>query len=386
MAGTTSSYDVIVTGVGSMGAAACYFLAHRGHRVLGVDQFDIPHENGSHAGQSRIIRAAYFEHPDYVPLLKRAYYHWRNFEEETGEQLYYPTGLVYYGLPGNAVIEGVKQSARIHSITVQPGADSANNKVFTIPRDHEVLFEPDAGFVRPEKTVELYNRFAEKYGAEIHTKEKVLAWKALGNGVSVTTNRASYHCKKLILSPGAWAARLAPELKDRLKVTRQVIAWIKPKRPEQFTHDRFSCWMIADPQDPGVYYGFPYLRQEEFGGPTGLKLAHHYPGIETDADRVDRGITQADKEKLEGFLDRYLPGVTESIVTAKVCLYTSTPDENFIIDCLPGYDKRVVIACGFSGHGFKFVPVVGEILADLAEKGKTEWPAGFLGLGRWRTG
>ena len=369
-----------------MGSSACYFLSQRGYKVLGIEQFSIPHDQGAHAGQSRIIRKAYFEHPDYVPLLNRAYENWKNFEDETGTQIYFRTGLVYFGGPGNIMMKGVRESASLYNVPLEkPGADSVPNRFpqFTIPQHFEILFEPEAGFVTPEKAIQLYAEQAIKYGATIHTKEKVLEWKKDGSGISITTDKNTYRCNKLIITAGAWAGKMIPGLADKIKVTRQFIAWVKPKNWDAYSLNNFPCWMIADDIKPGVYYGFPALPVAVFGCPEGLKLAHHYPGTVTDPDNVNRQTNAGDEENLKYVLDKYLPGTFDSVLSAKTCLYANSPDEHFIIDTLPGYEDHVTIACGFSGHGFKFVSVVGEILADLAIEGKTKHPIEFLNAKRF---
>jgi sarcosine oxidase len=381
-----TSFDVIVIGVGSMGSAACFFLAQRNYKVLGLEQFDIPHDQGSHGGQSRIIRKAYFEHTDYVPLLNKAYENWKNFEAETGTQIYYRTGLVYFGKPGNAMIKGVKQSASLYNIPLENLSSSVASKRFPqliIPEDFETLFEPDAGFIQPGKAITLYKDSAIKKGAEIHTKEKVLEWKKDGNRIKVTTDKKTYCSSKLIITAGAWEGKLIPGFADKIKVTRQFVAWIKPKRWNEFELNKFPCWMIADDKKPGAYYGFPILPVDTFGGPEGLKLAYHYPATETNPDTVNRQPAIEDKASLKYFLDKYMPDVFESEMASGICLYASTPDENFIIDMLPGCEGHVIIACGFSGHGFKFVSVIGEILADLATEGETTQPIDFLRLARF---
>ena len=185
------NYDVIVIGVGSMGSAACYWLAKRGHKVLGLEQFEIPHEQGSHTGQSRIIRKAYFENSDYVPLLNRAYENWKSLEEETATQVYFPTGLLYFGPFDHLLLQGVKQSASLYNIKldrVDTARATQRFPPFKIPGDFETLFEPGAGFVTPEKAIQLYVTQAIKNGAEILTHEKVLNWKKDGNSIVVTTN------------------------------------------------------------------------------------------------------------------------------------------------------------------------------------------------------
>ena len=366
-----------------MGSSACYYLAQRGCNVLGIEQFDISHEYGSHAGQSRIIRRAYFENSDYVPLLNRAYKNWKALEEETGNQLYFKTGLIYFGNPDQLLVQGVKQSASLYNIPLENvNTPSKRFPQFEIPNDFETLFEPEAGFITPEKAIQLYSKQAIKKGAEVHTSEKVLGWKKDGDSVVVTTNKNVYWCNKLIITAGAWAKKMIPSISDKLKITRQFVAWIKPKEWENFTLYNFPCWLMADETKPGCYYGFPIL-PENFGSPSGLKLAHHYPAAETDPDSVDRQIRIEDEADLKYVLNKYLPGVFESLISYKICLYANSPDEDFIIDNLPGYENVVSIACGFSGHGFKFVSVVGEILADLATEGKTNLPIDFLRVKRF---
>jgi sarcosine oxidase len=379
-----TSFDIIVIGVGSMGSATCYYLSKRGYKVLGLEQFDISHEFGSHAGQSRIIRKAYFEHPDYVPLLERAYENWETFEKETSEQLYLKTGLLYAGTSNNEMIKGVKRSAALYNIELEKLkiAEAAKRfSQFTFPENFEVLFEPEAGFITPEKAIRLYARQAKQNEATINTNEKVIDWKREGTNIIVRTDKGSYQCNKLIITAGAWAGKIIPGLK--IKVTRQFVAWIKTKNDDQFKLDKFPCWMIGDDLKHGCYYGFPLLDTEKFGEPAGLKLAHHFPSQKADPDDVNRQPSEFDIENLKYCLNKYLPGVFDSVLHTKICLYANSPDENFIIDKLPGHEENVSIACGFSGHGFKFASVVGEILADLAIDGKTDLPVEFLNAKRF---
>ena len=381
-----ASFDVIVIGVGSMGSATCYYLSKRGYKVLGLEQFDISHEFGSHAGQSRIIRKAYFEHPDYVPLLERAYENWKILEEGTSEQLYFKTGLLYAGTSNNEMIKGVKRSAALYNIELEILKVTDATKrfhPFAFPEDFEILVEPGAGFIPPEKAIRLYAAQAKQNGALIRPNEKVIEWKREGSNIIVTTNRDSYQCNKLIITTGAWAGKMIPGFADKIKVTRQFVAWIKPNNEKQFVLNNFPCWMIGDNEKHGCYYGFPILDTKIFGEPAGLKLAHHFPKEVTDPDKVDRRTTENDIQNLKYCLDKYLPGVFDSVLSTKICLYGNSPDENFIIDELPGFENNVSIACGFSGHGFKFASVIGEILADLAIDGKTDLPIDFLNAKRF---
>ncbi|MFN8289957.1 MAG: N-methyl-L-tryptophan oxidase [Chitinophagaceae bacterium] len=378
------SYDVIIAGTGSMGSAACYYLAKRGCRVLGLEQFpQSPHDRGSHAGQSRIIRKAYFEHPDYVPLLLRSYYHLEQLENLSGEKLFYKTGLLYSGPPDHPVMMGVKKAAEEFRIEL---SQAAQHPAFRGAGTNETLIEPHAGFLVPEKTIEVLQQQARQYGAAIQTKEKIIGWKKEGGEITVTTSGNSYQAKKLVITAGAWASQLVKGLNVPLNVTRQVLVWVQPEKPEMFLPENFPCWVIAANDTAGVWYGFPYLAGNRFPGPAGLKFALHHAADTADPDTVDRATSDEEIRSICEAAGKYFIPAHCRVVATKTCLYTNTPDEHFIIDHLPGYDKDVVIACGFSGHGFKFVPVVGEILADLALEGKTDLPAGFLRLSRFDQG
>src|SRR4030095_9654217 len=325
------------------------------------------------------------ENPDYLPLLSRAYENWKAVEEETGERLYFKTGLAYFGNPDHVMMQGVKQSASLYNIPLENFTGAFINQrfpQFTIPTSFEGLWESEAGFITPEKAIRVYAGQAIKRGAEIHSNERILKWKKNGNGVIVTTDKNTYRSQKLVITAGAWAKSMMPGLSSILKITRQFMAWIKPKRWDDFTLDNFPCWLIADDEKPGCYYGFPIL-PKALGDPQGLKFAHHYPALETDPDNVDREINAEDEGDLQYVLDRYFPGVFESLLSYKICLYANSPDEDFIIDNLPGYEDNVVIACGFSGHGFKFASVVGEVVADLVTAGKAKLPVKFLSIDRF---
>jgi sarcosine oxidase len=383
-----NQFDAIVIGVGSMGSAACFFLASRGYKVLGLEQFSSPHEQGSHGGQSRIIRKAYFEHPDYVPLLNRAYTNWTSLETITGEQVYFKTGILYCGPTDHPVMLGVEKAASLHQLQIEklPGTHITKQfPAFASRNTNYAIYEPEAGILNPGKVISGYIREAISKNARIITQEKVLDWKKDKDGIRVTTTKSTYYTRRLVITAGAWASKMIEGLQAPLRVTRQFIAWFHPRQENSFHPDTFPCWMIADHKRPGVLYGFPYLRSYEFGEPAGVKIAWHHPGIETDPDNVNRAVSTHELNELKHMIGEYIPGLADAeCVAMKTCLYTNTPDENFIIDHLPGYDNEVTIACGFCGHGFKFVSVVGEILADLAVKKATDLPIEFLGLNRFK--
>lgn len=384
-ASVNNNYDVIVLGVGSMGSATCYQLAKQGYKVLGLEQFDIPHELGSHAGQSRIIRKAYGEASDYVPLLERAYENWQTLEDETGSQVYHRTGLVYFGATDDSFLNTVKQSSAEYKIPVHTlSVAECDQKYpqFKLAKNFQRLEEPDAGLLTPERSILLFVQQALHHGAVIRTKEIVQDWASKDGTVTVKTDKGTYTAAKLVITAGAWAGKMVSGFAPKLKVTRQALAWVQPKKWHMFGLGNFPCWNIVN--NGHDFYGFPILPAGQFGGPLGLKLALHYPGGDvTDPDMVNRNMKETDEKVLVDFLNEFIPDGYESTLTMKTCLYTNTPDENFILDFLPGFDTSVVIAAGFSGHGFKFTSVIGEILADLAIKGSTSLPIAFLNAQRF---
>ena len=209
-----------------------------------------------------------------------------------------------------------------------------------------------------------------------------MKWSSFGDSVSVVSDKGTYSCDKLIITAGPWVNQHIPNLSHKLTVTRQLVSWIKPSNTGSFQHPGFPCWTLEDEHKPGIYYGFPMLTTDPFGGSAGLKLGHHTPGSSADPDSPDRTPTREEQDDLIHMLDRFMPGTFKGFYSSKVCLYTNTPDENFIIDFMPDHNN-VVIATGFSGHGFKFASVVGEILSDLAINGHTELPINFLGINRF---
>jgi sarcosine oxidase len=373
-------YDVIVVGVGAMGSATCYHLASRGVRVLGLEQFDIPHARGSSHGQSRMIRMAYYEHPDYVPLLRRAYELWDALEKETGRKLLHVTGGLYMGPPSGGLVSGSLQSARHHGLAhrlLDVKTLAYEFPQFQVPDDWQAFYEERAGFLLPERVVATYADAALRRGAELHGHEPVIAWNADAAGVSVGTPGHEYRADHVVFCGGPWSGRLLGDLGVQLLVTRQVMGWVWPRLPELFELGRFPVWAIENP-DGSLQYGFPLVE-----GSPGLKTAHHGPETPVDPDRVMRDPQPGDVETFKPALARFLPEADGPVLAMRVCLYTNSPDHHFIIDRHPNHE-RVTIACGFSGHGFKFASVVGEVLADLALDRKTKLPAQFLGLKRFR--
>lgn len=360
-------YDAIVVGLGGMGSATAYHLASRGQRVLGLERFGIPHAMGSSHGITRIIRLAYYEDPSYVPLLQRSFELWRSLQVLRSEQLLYVTGSIDAGPPGSAVFEGSLESCRLHGLPheVLTGAQVADRfPAYRLPPDTAALFQPDGGFLLPERCVVAHAEAARALGAELHTGEPVRGWEAVGDGVRVWTDSATYTAERLVLTVGAWATELIGPLLDGLaEPERQVLIWLKIHRPELFTQARFPVFNVLVPE--GRFYGFP-----EFGVP-GFKFGkYHHLNEQVDPNTVDRIANAADEAALRVFAERYFPDAAGETLDMQVCMFTNTPDEHFIVDIHPTY-PQVSIAAGFSGHGFKFCSVIGEIMADLALDGTT---------------
>lgn len=375
-------YDVIVVGVGGFGASACYNLARRGVRVLGLEQFDIPNAMGSSGGDTRLIRLSYFEHPDYVPLLRRAYQAWDEIGRLTGEQLLFRTGAVYIGRPEGGLLSGSLRAARTHGIAYEMlDRDALRERCgpFELPEGFAAMFEDAGGYITSLRAIARYAEQARQLGADLHPGEQVRSWDALPGGVRVTTDRSSYHAGKLLFTAGSWSGRLLAGLPLRLSVTRQPLFWVMPPQAERFRSGRFSCWAVQGdaPGSTGIHYGFPMVE-----GQSAMKVGHHYPGEVSTPEQMDRNLRSDDFAVMKPAFDTFLPEGRGPMVRAMVCMYTNSPDGHFIIDHHPEHPD-VVLACGFSGHGFKFVSVLGEALADLVLDGKSALPVAFLGLDRF---
>ena len=368
-------YDVVVVGVGGMGSAALYHLARRGKRVLGLERFDLLHEQGSSHGLTRIIRLAYFEHPDYVPLLRRAYELWRELESEAGEQLLHVTGIVE---GGERILDGVLRSCAEHDLEheVLDGAEVARRfPAFRLPEDMQVVHQPDGGFVVPERCIVAHVEGALARGAVLRARERVLEWEEREGGVRIRTDRGTVEAERLVLTAGAWSGDVARLPVGMVHGVRQALAWLQPKKPELFEPRRMPVFNLL--LDGEHFYGFPTH------GIPGFKLGRWDQSSPKGLpDSLSREPTLADEAPLRAFAERYFPEGAGPTVALKTCLFEPSPDEHFLIDRHPDA-AAAVVGAGFSGHGFKFCSVVGEILADLALDGQTRHDIGLFRLDRF---
>ena len=371
-------FDCIVIGVGAMGSSTLYNLAKRGRRVLGLEQFDIPHAEGSSHGVNRIIRLAYYEHPSYVPLLRRAYELWSEIESIAGEQLIYKTGSIDTAPAGHEVFEGSLESCLLHDIPHRVLNHAQINEQFPgyqLPLGHMGILQQDGGFVLSERSIVAYANAAMSEGAEIHAREVVSGWEPDRRGVRVFTDRGEYTAERLVITAGAWTSGLMPILEGLAVPERQVLAWLQPIDGSLYTPDVFPVFNAYF--DEGRYYGFPV-----FGIP-GFKVGRYHHLEETiDLDSTIKTVNGEDEALLRSAVERYFPKANGTTMTLKTCMFTNTPDEHFIVDSLPG-NTQVVVAAGFSGHGFKFASVIGEILSDLAINGETEHDIDLLKIDRF---
>ena len=366
------THDVIVAGLGGMGSAAAYHLAGRGKRVLGLERFSPAHDKGSSHGRSRIIRQSYFEGAEYVPLLLRSYELWEQLERETGQELMTLTGGLMIGREEGDLVSRSVASADEHGLpyeVLDAGEIRRHFPAYAPDPETVALYEKKAGFVRPEESVRAHLDRAAALGADLRFEEPVVSWKATDGGVRVETPAASYEAERLVISPGAWAPRLLADLGLPLEVTRQVMFWFEPVSGlDLFVPERFPIF-IWEPDDGNMFYGFPAQDDDR-----GVKAAFFRAGgVPTDPETIDREVREEEVAFLRGYLAEHVPDLAGRCLDAKACMYTNTPDEHFVISPYPEH-PQVAVACGFSGHGYKFCGVVGEILADLATEGSTRHP------------
>lgn len=375
----TAKLKCAVVGAGAAGAAAAYALTRRGAEVSLFEQFVLFHDRGSSHGPTRLFRTAYFEHTDYVPLLLQSAALWRRLEREYGEKLYYQTGVLMAGLSDNELIAGVRKAASVHNLSIETVAPDETNARFpwlSLEEGMDVLLERDAGFIRADKANAAFIDLARKSGAKIVPSSPVSAWGEKDGQVFIEVGDERFNFDQLVLTPGAFASRLLDGLGAEIKPLRKTLFWTAAG-DARFHHDLgFRPFAVQQPNGR-FFYGFPAIDND------GVKFGEHTGGapVETPDDEAASAQVQ-DRADAEAFLKRHTPGLPLNLSKEQSCLYEMSPDGNFIIDRHPASD-RVSFAIGLSGHGFKFAPMIGEALADLAVKGETQKEFNFLKLARF---
>jgi sarcosine oxidase len=363
-------WDVIVVGLGAMGSATVAELARRGRRVLGLEQFPLPHARGSSQGGTRIIREAYFEHPLYVPLVQRAYAAWQALERRTGRALLVPAGGLTIGPPAGRLVTGALESARTHGLAhelLEAPEVTRRHPAVRIPGGAVAVAEPRAGVLLAARGVAALLDVARADGAEVRDGAAVDAWEARADGVRVSVGGETLRADRLVLAGGPWMPGLVPALAG-LRVERNDVHWFQPSvasaaRP--FGPDALPVLVIEDAPEH-LLYALPSMRALGADLEDGVKFARHHSGVIAPIDAIDRQPSPADAAALGADAGRYLPGLAPAPVRSAVCCYTNTPDGHFLIDRHPDH-PAVVLVSPCSGHGFKFAPVVGLIAADLAD-------------------
>lgn len=378
-----SDWDVIVVGVGAMGSATAFHLAHRGVRVLALEQFDLAHDRGSSHGYTRIMRHAYYNAPGYVPLVQRAQTLWRELEEISGETLFIHTGGLSMGRPDALVVRGALLAAERFGLEheVLDAAEVARRfPAVRLSDDMIGVHDPSAGFLLPERAILAHAAAARLHGAEVRTQEAITGWETTTDGVEVQTEHRVYRAERLVFTAGAWMAELLADLHLPLEVTRQVVGWFEPDEPALCEPDRLPVWLLQPPDDEEYFYGLPRF------GPPGLKLGRmfHLQHAVTP-ETLNRTTDDADEALLRTCLAPYFPGANGRALELMTCMFTSTPDGHFIMDAHPRH-PNVTLVSACSGHGFKFASVVGEIAAELALDGESQHDIEMFRLDRFETG
>jgi|ERR1700674_533855 len=373
------SYDVAIVGLGGMGSAIAAHCAARGASVIGLEQFQPVHDLGSSHGKSRMIRKAYFEDPAYVPLVIRAYELWRTLEHDSGEEILRLTGVLSVGEESSEIISGTRRAAKDHGLALESlsrGEVKARYPTLELLKDEVAIFEPDGGVLNPERAVAAHLQVARARGAELRFGVAMNNWQVSGKGFELRlSDGTQVLAKKLVLALGPWFRDVLDSLGVRIRVQRNVQAWFSPAS-NAYDASRFPAFLLNRRGLEAPLYGFP-----DFG--DGVKAAYHGLGDLTDAEHVDRTVNLSrDRLHIARELEKWMPGAAGTLREAKPCMYTLTPDGNFVIDLHPEH-RGVTLCGGFSGHGFKFAPVIGEIGADLALDGGSRHEIEFLSLQRF---
>lgn len=374
---TDKTFDVIVIGLGVMGSATAYHLSADGYRVLALEQFELDHNRGSSNGESRIIRYAY-DHPAYVEMAKAVFPMWRALEAECGEQLMVRTGGLDFGPADSPTLVATRDNLRAAGVPYEwltPEEVSRQLPQFRLDEGMMGGYQPDAGYLAASRCVVAQAKMAQKHGATLLPNTPVQKIDVLADSVRVHTSSAVYEAGRLVITVGPWASSVLGTLGLNLplQATREELVFFEPPNMAQFLPEQFPVF---------IYHGKPWFYGLPSVTGTGLKVAVHGRNEPTDPDTIRRTPDEDYIEQVRAFVRRHLPQGDGRVREARICMYTMTPDEHFIIDRHPAH-VHVVIGAGFSGHGFKFGILVGRILADLAVHGQTAHDVRLFSLSRF---
>lgn len=355
-----TSYDAIVVGLGGIGSAALFHLAKRGVRVLGIEPNGMAHDRGSSHGHTRLIRKAYFEHASYVPLVEQSIQLWSQLEAASGVTLHERTGLLLIGTPGSSILSNVRTAAREHSLAIDAIAPSTIRRdfpAFQIEDDFEALWEQDAGLLYVEACVRTHIEQACTLGAEVRLGEGVKEWHSSDRCTTITTSNEVYVAERVVFCVGPWTGRILSSFRLPIEIRRKVMMWFAAPEDHFGLSSGFPVYCFD--LDGDFFYGFPCSSDSL------CKIAQHSGGqVIEDPSGIDRTLHLEDTRPVVDFVKKHLPQVDPAVRRHAVCMYSMTPDQRFVIDFLTDAPP-VIVAAGFSGHGFKFAPVVGSMLAQL---------------------
>ena len=361
-------YDVIIIGLGAMGSAASYYLSKNGVKVLGLDTYEPPHKLGSSHGHTRVIREAYHEGTSYVPIVKRAYELWNELDHEIEDKLILEYGGMYLGDDGK-YLSDAKKSAKKYDIPIKEFSSKEIKEKYNIlnpPNNFKGLLENRSGAVFPEKAISNFLSKSINNGSSHNYNEKVIGWEKQSKFYKVETDKNNYFAEKLIFSSGAWIKNLVPSLKLPVKIERQVLFWFDPiKDKDKFHYSNMpnTGWDLDNGME---FYTQPNIENK------GFKVAMHHNGKFISEDDLNRESNADDLSMVQNFLEEYIPLANGKIIDSRVCVYTNTPDLDFIIDFYPN-DENLIICSPCSGHGFKFTPAIGEICSELVINNGTNY-------------
>jgi len=373
---TVKHFDAVVVGCGAMGSSISFNLASRGLKVLTLERFGLNHEFGSSHGKTRIIRLAYFEDPRYVPLLRRAFACWDELAKRSGAKIMKRTGGLMVGREGGPLVTGVLRSAKEHSLPHRRLSSREAGEVFgalRLEEGYSGVYEGSAGVLFPEQCISSYVSLAQEAGGTFGFSERVTSWKPEAEHVEVLTEKGEYEADRLVLAAGAWTGQLLNGLVP-LECERQVQFWFRPAEGGAFSAERMPVFIMEE-DDERYFYGIPDVGD-------GVKVARSHGGETVDPDKVERRASGADLAPVRDFVVRRLPGLNHNPISSAVCMYTNTPDSNFVVDLHPE-DRRVLVVSACSGHGFKFSSFIGEVAADLLLNGRSGYDLSFLRIGRF---
>jgi sarcosine oxidase len=370
-------FDLCVVGVGGMGAAIAAHAARRNLKTLGLEQYSLPNRRGSSHGITRILRLGLHEGPTYVPLVLRAVELWKELGETVGTPMFHNNGSFDLAPPESSIFKGSLAACQAHNIAHEVlDAKETHRRFPGITPDPEMLavHQPGSGFVLSDASIEAHLNLALGAGAELHGHETVLGWEKKGELFHVETNRGKYFAKSLVVSTGAWANKILPQIP--VKTERQVVGWFQPQaEPELFSPARMPSWII-DSAVLGHFYGLPI-----FGIP-GFKLSKFFYGDVVDPSGPFSGPQPQEEEVMRVFLRRYFPKADGPVMSLGATFFENTPDRDFIIDEVPG-QPGLWLALGFSGHGYKYASAIGELMTDLVSQKASKFDLSPFRLSRF---